>query len=329
MKLHIHGQDLSEILIKNRYPRSFQDDQSDIVEQTYGDDFFFGTGTVHEIYFEGIHIAYGDLHLIHKTCLRFESEIKTVEMHFALSGQSLSRSPNFKEEIIFGSNQHNIVYVDGFNGIIEWSGLNNNMAFLEINLLPHIFEKYLPEGTEIFESFKKNIDRNNTSSLGSQNFPISPQMLMIIREITSCKREGIFKKIFLKAKVIELLLLQLEQINERHSQTPYSIKKTDINKMHAVKEILLNNLDQSYTLDDLALKAGTNAFTLKKGFKEIFGTTVFDFWHDIKMQQARKMLLEEGLAVYEVSEQVGYKYPQHFTTAFKKKFGVVPSDLKT
>jgi len=72
----------------------------------------------------------------------------------------------------------------------------------------------------------------------------------------------------------------------------------------------------------------TNEFTLKKGFKEVFGTTVFGFWNELKMQESKNLLLEHKLTVAEVSEKIGYKNPQHFSTAFKQYFGISPSRLK-
>ncbi|WP_234859251.1 helix-turn-helix domain-containing protein [Aquimarina aquimarini] len=40
------------------------------------------------------------------------------------------------------------------------------------------------------------------------------------------------------------------------------------------------------------------------------------------------MLIEEELTIAEISYAVGYKNPQHFTAAFKRKFGYLPSNLK-
>ncbi|WP_185287953.1 AraC family transcriptional regulator [Chryseobacterium lactis] len=91
---------------------------------------------------------------------------------------------------------------------------------------------------------------------------------------------------------------------------------------------MVNNLNQNCSLIDLAHQVDTNEFTLKKGFKELFGTTVFNFWSDTKMEQAKKMLLEGDLNINEISELVGYKNPRHFSTAFKRKYHVIPSQLK-
>jgi AraC-like DNA-binding protein len=46
------------------------------------------------------------------------------------------------------------------------------------------------------------------------------------------------------------------------------------------------------------------------------------------MEKVRNMLMEERMNVADVAYAVGYKNPQHFTTAFKRKFNILPSDLK-
>jgi AraC-like DNA-binding protein len=67
---------------------------------------------------------------------------------------------------------------------------------------------------------------------------------------------------------------------------------------------------------------------LKKGFKELSGTTVFGFCNDVKMGQARKMLLSNKKTVGEVADLLGYKNLTHFSAAFKRKYEVVPSAFK-
>jgi len=123
-------------------------------------------------------------------------------------------------------------------------------------------------------------------------------------------------------------MLQLEQISEHHCYTFCTLKKADVEKMYQAKEFILKNLSTPCSLINIAQQVGTNEFTLKKGFKEVFGTTVFGFWNDVKMQEAKRLLLENKMNVSEVSEQIGYKNPQHFSTAFKKYFGTSPSQLK-
>jgi len=63
---------------------------------------------------------------------------------------------------------------------------------------------------------------------------------------------------------------------------------------------------------------------LKEGFKQIYGTTVYGFLFDYKMELARK-LLESGIHnVNEVGLKVGYSTASHFIAAFKKHYGTTP-----
>ena len=72
----------------------------------------------------------------------------------------------------------------------------------------------------------------------------------------------------------------------------------------------------------------TNSFKLKKQFKMVFNTSVFHYLTELRMEYAKQLILEEEYSVALVSEELGYKNPQHFTVAFKKIFGYLPSKLK-
>lgn len=82
-----------------------------------------------------------------------------------------------------------------------------------------------------------------------------------------------------------------------------------------VRESILENLNNACSLIGLSHRVGTNGFTLRKGFKELFGTTVFGFWTDSKMYQAKLMITEQDMSISEVSESIGYKNPRHFSAA--------------
>lgn len=73
---------------------------------------------------------------------------------------------------------------------------------------------------------------------------------------------------------------------------------------------------------------GINQTKLKSGFKQLFGTTVFGYLTDIRMEKARLLILSEKKNVGEVADLVGYQHPHHFAAAFKRKFGYSPGKLK-
>jgi len=286
---------------------------------------YFGNGFYKEILFDGVHIGFGNTILRKNVLLSFESDFETVEMHFTLKGKSAAATDKFENTVRFASNQHNILYANKICGDMEWEG--EHFQLCEVNLEPNFFKKFIPDDESLFDTFRNAIDKGRSGVLGRNNNPITHQMHQIVHEITNCERQGIFKRMFLEAKIIELLLLQLEQFSDG-SVSNLSIKKTDVDKMYAVREFILQNLDANSSLIDLAHRVGTNEFILKKGFKEIFGTSVFAFWNDTKMDQAKRLLTEQGMNVGEVSQFIGYKNQRHFSAAFKRKYGILPSHLK-
>ncbi|WP_316839490.1 AraC family transcriptional regulator [Pedobacter gandavensis] len=325
MTLSLYSTDLPELILKRTYPEAYDVKAVGMEEHCFELDNALGKGFYKETYFEGVHIGYGDIALANKTLIHYKSDFETVEMHFTLSGRSAARSKDLNGEISFEAQQHNIIYVNGMDGKMEWS--DKELKVFEVNLSPSFFKKYLPEDSQLFRQFKKAMDKGYSSLLRPDHNLINLQMHQIIKEMIHCDRKGAFKKMFLEAKVIELLLLQLEQLSEKDALSA-SLKKSDIEKIYAVREFILTNLTHTCSLIDLSHKVGTNEFTLKKGFKELFGTTVFGFWNDLKMAEAMKMLQQQGMKINEVSDAIGYKNPQHFSAAFKRKFGVVPSSVK-
>lgn len=325
MTVRLYDADISSLIMEKEYPEIFSAGEGDIRESVVHLSGPLGNGSYTEIYFDGVHIGYGSALLAKKALLNFESDFETVEMHFSLKGKSTAVTDSFDRKVTFEASQHNIMYANQMRGEMHWDA--RDFQLFEVNLSPRFFKKYLPEDSCLFERFREAIDGGDSSLLHPGHHLISLQMYRVISEILHCNRKGIFKRMFLEAKVIELLLMQFEQIC---TDTPANVtlKRSDVEKIYAVREFILGDIGAECSLIDLAHRVGTNEFTLKKGFRELFGTTVFGFWNDAKMDQAKKMLLEQDMNINEVSDSVGYKNPRHFSAAFKKKFGVIPSRLK-
>lgn len=324
MQIKINSSDLAEMVMENQFPENYYDPSCAVTERITAIENVLGKGCYREFFFEGIHIAYGDMRLRQKTGLFFESDYETVEMHFDLCGNSLTsiaNAPDYSYE--FTTNRHNIIYVPGIRGSIHFS--TGSMRTLEINLVPSLFKKYLQDVCA-YNNFLSLIRMQSPALLGKHNMPITPGMMHIINAIIGCTKKGIYKRLFLEAKVIELLLLQLEQFAKHDCSVFCSLKPADIEKMYHAKEIILKQLHNPCSLIDLARQVGTNEFTLKKGFKEVFGTTVFGMVAEVKMEQARQLLLSGKKNIAEISDLSGYSHQAHFTKAFKKKFGLSPSE---
>ncbi|MEO9514094.1 MAG: AraC family transcriptional regulator [Flavobacteriaceae bacterium] len=278
-----------------------------------------------EIITDHLRITYGNGSFGNRTRLDFDFIGETVEMHFTLKGSSLTTiEGHLKEHRIDGSG-HNLFYCKDIKGHMLWE--SPEMFIFEINLRPDFFSSYLPEDS-FFDSFKNALHNGDTCYLHPDNYPITAQMKSAIQEIIHCRRKGLYKKMFLESKVMELLLLQLEQINEHKSTSTKSLpSKLEIEKMKYAQEIIQENLLTPLSLYQLSKLLNTNECSLKKSFKAVYGTTVFGYIQELKMKEAKTLICDQKLPVYQVADKIGYKNPQHFTAAFKKYFGYVPSKL--
>jgi AraC-like DNA-binding protein len=146
----------------------------------------------------------------------------------------------------------------------------------------------------------------------------------IIKEILEAGHPGFIRRIFLESKILELLSIQLHQAETKAATKGFS--KDDVARLQEAKHIIAQNLQTPCSLIELARKTGLNDFKLKKGFKTLFGHTVFGYLFELRMDNAYS-LLQDGKSVSEVAEVIGYKNPHHFTAAFKKKFGFLPSQV--
>ena len=154
---------------------------------------------------------------------------------------------------------------------------------------------------------------------------ITPTMKTVMWQILNVPYQGILQRMYMESKVLELLVLQIAQlIDGEDIQRCTNLKAYEIEKIHHAKEILIRNQAEPPTLLKLAQQVGIHHMKLKQGFRELFGTTVFAYLHEYRMEMAQNLLLEDDMNVAAVASAVGYSNASQFAAAFKHKFGITP-----
>lgn len=143
--------------------------------------------------------------------------------------------------------------------------------------------------------------------------------------------EGMLKNIFLQSRALDLLLYSSDQFMQNDTDERYGCRflthLEDREKIENARSILLEQLDSPITIRDLARKVAMNECYLKKGFKAMYGTTIYDYFQKERMEKAKGLLYEKGMSVSEVAMLMGYSCISHFSTAFKKHTGLKPCEL--
>lgn len=146
-------------------------------------------------------------------------------------------------------------------------------------------------------------------------------------EIVNCKLTGLVRKIFLESQI--LYLLYQTQKNSlvfglQCNRCEVLDKPIDLHKMHEARKYILEHLSDNITIPLIAAHVATNQCYLKKGFKEVFQQTVFEFLQENRMIKAQHLLRQANPNITQVAFEVGYSSLSSFSQAYKNYFGISP-----
>ena len=169
------------------------------------------------------------------------------------------------------------------------------------------------------------------SSSFSKILSICGRSSMVLEALLNHSYSDSLENIYINAQTQMLLLYSLDcMIGDKDIesfQCKFLANDSDREKIVRSREILLKHIGEPITIKELSRKVAINECYLKKGFKELFGITIFDFYQSQRMEHARYLLYEKGLSVTDVSMMLGYSSISHFSTAFKKHTGLKPCEL--
>ncbi len=88
------------------------------------------------------------------------------------------------------------------------------------------------------------------------------------------------------------------------------------------------NFNRELSLETLGEEFQMNGVYLGQIFKKETGSTFLKYLTNCRMEEARRLLEEGRLNIYEISDQIGYKTSQYFSQIFMKTVGVTPQEYK-
>jgi AraC-like DNA-binding protein len=158
----------------------------------------------------------------------------------------------------------------------------------------------------------------------------SPSIAVVLNQMINFSLNSSIKPLYFKGKAYELLSLFFNRSEDADiEQCPFLVDEVNVAKLKKAKDIIIANMAEPPSLQELADSIDLSLKKLKEGFKQIYGDTVYSFLLDYKMEVARKLLESGEHNVNEVGLKVGYSTSSHFIAAFKKKFGTTPKKYIT
>ena len=84
--------------------------------------------------------------------------------------------------------------------------------------------------------------------------------------------------------------------------------------------------DPEYNVERMSEDIGISRAQLHRKMKELTGISSSEFIRNIRLEQAAKLLSEGKINITQVAYAVGYNNQTHFSTVFKKHFGMSPTE---
>jgi AraC family transcriptional activator of pyochelin receptor len=277
-------------------------------------------------YFDGLFISYSKGKLEKDSCIQVKKETSHLELHIEFLGGTQYVSNSKKTQIDIPPNTASLFYLNDLDGKLIYPKTENK-EMLEIEFSNDFFLRFQGSDNYELEKMIDAIQLNKDIQLFGKSFNIGVFHKHILNDIIACKYEGIMKKIFLESKVLELMT-NVISYNNIPKDEKIKLAHADIEKLFFVRSLLIEDFSNPKTIKELASLSGLNEFKLKLGFKQLFNDTIFNFMNHARLEHSKSLLQNTELSVYEISTKIGYKNPQHFSSAFKLKFGYSPNQLR-
>lgn len=108
-----------------------------------------------------------------------------------------------------------------------------------------------------------------------------------------------------------------------------AIEESNTYRIRDVIEHITNNLDRSFRIEEFAEIVNMSVSALHRHFKEVTAMSPIQFQKQLRLQEARRLLLSESTDTTDVAFRVGYESPSQFSREYSRMFGLPPGkDIK-
>lgn len=184
------------------------------------------------------------------------------------------------------------------------------------------FDNYLA-GYFRYPEFLETVHQVNSSSLGNKlatlaymldgnaAVALNKEWFLDLTERMVCQEYGNF--------------LALKEINTVKAST----RKELLRRLQSARDFIDQNFASIQSISEVAEHCSMSEFHFYRRFKEVFKRTPYQYLTEVKLNHARNYLKEGKLKVTEVADICGYQDVFTFSKAFKKFFGMPPSELRS
>ncbi|WP_281615700.1 AraC family transcriptional regulator [Flammeovirga sp. SubArs3] len=161
---------------------------------------------------------------------------------------------------------------------------------------------------------------------------------IVFEEMSLAIKGGFYKLLDIKTSdyLDELLFsctyylfhLLIDQLSKKDTSSEHHETRIHFHGLIQVRAMILENIGPPIEVDRLAKLAGLSSSGLRIQFKKTFGQPIYQFQQQVRLDQAKDLLIEGKKTVSMISVDLGFSNMSHFASVFKKAFGITPKQYQ-
>lgn len=199
-----------------------------------------------------------------------------------------------------------------------------------------IFTKQWVENNAGFQKLPKEngIQQFMKSGIGFMNWldvvPNSHEIFKEIWKILEIDQQQPFEIINLKEQTVNLISNFFTAVfNEKRLQKYVPLNNKDYPNIAKAEKTILQNLASPFIgIEKIANEVNLSPTKLKSNFKSVFGLSLLQYHKEKNMLLAMQLMQNSSMQIKNIATAIGYDSSSKFTVSFKKRFGILPSEIR-
>jgi AraC-like DNA-binding protein len=157
----------------------------------------------------------------------------------------------------------------------------------------------------------------------------TPEEFRILSDVMDHSKNFSQDQLHIKPRIMTLVADFFSKMSQRPAAEVLESRIMHHEKIMEVENILKAHLEKELpSIDNIARTVTLSVSTLKRNFKIFFGKAIYEHYLEMRMEHAKRLLMEKDMSVNQVASRLNYEKVSSFIETFKKHQGLSPGSIK-
>ncbi|MVM28484.1 helix-turn-helix domain-containing protein [Spirosoma sp. HMF4905] len=244
-----------------------------------------------------------------------------ITVFFYSNEQALEIAYNDHPQVLFSQRDESAIQVtsNDLSSTIRFPA-HQTIHYVVIAIKPPSLAKLLAVSNP--NSVLQTITGNGNSFLFFESMAAETKLLL--KNLAAVDMNDPLSHFYMQIRVQELLYLVFHKLALRENAPYQTINSADAERLLYVRNEIISDLSLPPVIRELAQVAAMSETKLKQLFKQTFGTTIYNYYQQARMEEAAFLLKQGRHSVAEVGYELGFSNLSHFSRLFEKHYGLNP-----